>query len=321
MNTFRLLTLISALVFAAIGMSAPLITLYLEQLGSSYSQISLILASAGLIGLLSNYLWGRASDRLGRRKPLVAGGLLGAALAYTLLAGVTQPVLAWAVRLGEAAALAAYGTASLALMGDVLGGPNDARRRGTRMGLYRGLGSLAFAAGAVVGGRLADIYSLRVMLAGCALLYGLAGFVALLLHELPLATTPSPSQTPSQSAPKPRAPRAALPVLFLVGVFLWMAAHMGASSMWPNYMSQISATRKSAISGLWGWAAFVEAPSDAGRRAAIRPLRARAALSSGSIGHGRCTARLRGARNRIARPCWGCNYCAVWPTPATPRRA
>jgi MFS family permease len=51
-----------------------------------------------------------------------------------------------------------------------------------------------------------------------------------------------------------------LPVLFLVGVFLWMGAHMGASSMWPNYMSDLGYTN-SAISSLWGWAALVEAPA------------------------------------------------------------
>ena len=183
MNAIRRLTVIVALVFAATGMSAPLITLYLEDLGSNYRDISFILASAGLVALLGNYVWGRVSDRIGRRKPLIVVGLLGASLAYIVLTLVRAPGMAWAARLWEAAALAAYGTASLALMGDLLGGVDEARRRGLRMGIYRGIGSLAFAAGAVIGGPLADAYSLRAMLAACAGLYALAGIAALGLIE------------------------------------------------------------------------------------------------------------------------------------------
>ena len=259
MNAIRLLTLIGALVFAAIGMSAPLITLFLEELGSNYRGISLILASAGLVALLANYAWGRVSDRIGRRKPLIVAGLLGAACAYIVLSLVSAPAAAWAARLGEAAAMAAYGTASLALMGDLLGGGDQGDRRGVRIGAYRGIASLAFAGGAVVGGPLADAYSLRVMLAACGGLYALAGVAALGLREAaPVAVTQEPvAETPSG---RPKGARSPLPFAFLAGVFLWMAAHMGASSMWPNFMATLGYS-KSAISGLWGLAAFTEAPS------------------------------------------------------------
>ena len=98
---------------------------------------------------------------------MIVIGLLGAAVAYALLSIINAPGVAWAVRLWEAAALAAYGTASLALMGDLLGDADQAKGRGVRMGVYRGIGSLAFAAGAVVGGQIADAYSLRGMLAAC----------------------------------------------------------------------------------------------------------------------------------------------------------
>jgi MFS family permease len=258
-NAIRLLTLIGALVFAAIGMSAPLITIFLEELGSDYRGISLILASAGLVALLANYAWGRVSDRIGRRKPLIVAGLLGAACAYIVLSLVSAPAAAWAARLGEAAAMAAYGTASLALMGDLLGGGDQADRRGVRIGAYRGIASLAFAGGAVVGGPLADAYSLRVMLAACGGLYALAGVAALGLREAaPVAVAQEPvAETPSG---RPKGARAPLPFAFLAGVFLWMAAHVGASSMWPNFMATLGYS-KSAISGLWGLAAFTEAPS------------------------------------------------------------
>jgi MFS family permease len=155
--------------------------------------------------------------------------------------------------------MAAYSTASLALMGDLLGGGDQVGRRGVRMGAYRGIASLAFAGGAVVGGPLADAYSLRVMLAACGGLYALAGAAALGLKE---GAPVSARQEPTAETPPgpPEGKRSSLPFAFLAGVFLWMAAHMGASSMWPNFMTSLGYS-KSAISGLWGLAAFTEAPA------------------------------------------------------------
>ena len=141
MNNIALLTIIIALVYAAIGLSTPLVTLYLQSLGADYSRIAIILATTAAVALVSSYLWGRASDALGRRKPLIVGGLAGVAVAYFLLSQVTGFDGAWAVRLGEAAAMAAYSTTSLALMGDLL---STSGARGKRMGTYRGIGSLAF---------------------------------------------------------------------------------------------------------------------------------------------------------------------------------
>ncbi len=54
MDSILLLTIIIALVFAATGMSSPLITLYLEGLGGDYQHISLIMATAAAMALVSN---------------------------------------------------------------------------------------------------------------------------------------------------------------------------------------------------------------------------------------------------------------------------
>jgi PPP family 3-phenylpropionic acid transporter len=271
-DSILLLTIIIALVFAATGMSSPLITLYLEGLGADYQHISLIMATAAAMALVSNYAWGRVSDWLGRRRPLIAGGLAGGAVAYALLSGVTSPNLAWAVRMWEALSLAAYTTTSLALMGDLLAAqPAQATaRRGMRMGTYRGIGSLAFAVGAVIGGNLADRYSLRLTFGLCACLYALAALCALALRETagraPSAASPSEMAT-AQPAPAPAPDRETarrndqrLPWTFLAGVFLWMTGLMASASMWPNFMARLGYS-KGAISSLWGFAALVEAPS------------------------------------------------------------
>jgi MFS family permease len=267
-GSVQLLTLIISLVFAAIGVTSPLITLYLAELGASYTRISLILASFAAMSLLSPYIWGRLSDRWGQRKPMIVGGLIGLALAYGWLSRVPAVNWAWAARVLEGVSLAAYTTASLALMGDLL---SLEEKRGRRMGAYRGMGSLAFAAGAVIGGRLADYYSLRLAFDLCSGLYLLAALCALALREgTTLAVTggsypPNPITTPPdrkglRRLPLPSANNRPLPLVFLAGVFLWVTALSSTAAMWPNFMARLGYS-KTAISSLWGLAALVEAPA------------------------------------------------------------
>ena len=153
------MTIISSFVFGAIGVSAPLMTIYLQELGASFSRISLILTSYAAILMLSNYGWGRISDWVGRRKPLIAGGLLSMSITVALLSRVPNDEWAWGVRILEGVSLAAYNTTSLALMGDLLA---SAGKRGQKIGLFRGIGSFAFAVGALMGGGL-PIYIQQVM--------------------------------------------------------------------------------------------------------------------------------------------------------------
>ncbi len=180
MNNFRTLTVVNSLFFAAIGISSPLMTLYLESLGANYSQISLILTSYVAVLIAGNFFWGRFADRLGRRKPLLLAGLLAVALAFFLLSRAPSTGFAWGARLIEAVGMAAFTTVGLAYMGDILEGSGQ---KGRRMGLYRGIGSLAFSIGAVTGGRIADAYSLSVTFAVCSVVYLTATLAALALSE------------------------------------------------------------------------------------------------------------------------------------------
>ena len=255
------LTLISGLGFIAIGVSSPLMTLYLRDLGASYSQLSLILTTVSATAMVSNYVWGKISDRLRRRKPLIVGGLFFLALAFTLISQVPNANWAWGVRIFEGVSMAAYTTISLALMGDLLA---HGGKRGRQMGIFRGVGSFAFAVGAVIGGPIADRFSISTAMLVVAGFYLLAALVAAFLKEETSTPESTPELTPQPASPQPAGPASTatatyqrLPIFFLVGVFFWVAAHMASATMWPNYMDELGYS-KTAITSLWGLAAVVE---------------------------------------------------------------
>jgi MFS family permease len=253
MNNIRLLTIISALCFVATGISSILTSRYLQTLGASFAQIALIQSSVVITMLVASYAWGRFSDRLGRRKPLLIGGLTILGIAYFFLSQAPTSNWAWGARVFEGLGSAAYATLSLAMMGDLL---ESEKQKGRRIGIWRGLGSLSFAAGSIAGGSLADLTSMSTALMLCVGLYGAAAACALALQEVKLArsVTPAPAtpQATSQSGAKP-----SLPLPFLAGVFFWICAHSASASMWPNYMAAFGYTNT--ISGvLWGLAAVME---------------------------------------------------------------
>jgi predicted MFS family arabinose efflux permease len=94
------------------------------------------------------------------------------------------------------------------------------------------------------------------------MLYALAALSALALRDQPVTaaadkTLPSPANTLSAASRPGGRP---LPVRFLAGVFLWITAWNASASMWPNFLDTLGYS-KTAISSLWGLAAFIEMPA------------------------------------------------------------
>lgn len=220
--------------------------------------------------IIGNYAWGRLSDWMGRRKPIWIGGLFGVALAFFGLSQAPTMEFAWGARVIGALAAAAYTTLSLAIITDVLASTefrtqsNDeaGNKKGQQMGFYRGLGSLAFAVGATLGGFLADAVSLRAIFVACSVLYFAAAMCGLLLKEsVSLGAEPvANSETDMTLSDERFNEGKRLPLLFLAGVLLWIMAHSASASMWPNYMRYLGYS-KAWVGSLWGLAAFVEFPA------------------------------------------------------------
>ena len=256
------MTLISMLFFMSRGFVVPVRSLYVRSLGASYLTIGLLGTVTSLSMIGGNSLWGWLSDRLKKRKPILLGGLAALALAFVGIAGVPAadwlfPLYAW-----MALAQAAYDTASLALMGDLLerGGP----ARGRKMGTYRGLCSLAFGAVAFGSGELAELWSLR----GPFLIGAVCLIVALLLAiwiRRPETTGDQSSdelvkvqteQVHPSTTETPRLPLA--PLLIAVGI--WSLVTGAVYAVWANYMVDSLGYSQGQMTRLWAIASLSEFP-------------------------------------------------------------
>jgi MFS family permease len=181
MNDVTLMTLIAFILFMSTGVTGPLSSLYAESLGADYVAIGLLGTVRSLAAIVFGYAWGRASDLWGQRKGFLAGSLAALSLSYVLIALVHSYQWLYPLRVLGALAQAGYGTASLALMGDLL--ERRSADRGRRMGTFRGLASLGFGLMALISGSIADRTSLRVPFVLAAVFAAAAFVVALFVRE------------------------------------------------------------------------------------------------------------------------------------------
>lgn len=264
MRNLRIITVVNALFYMGMGTGMAFITLWLESLGASYGQISLIVALQILASIVANTLYSRYADRLGARRRWLVAGLWGLAAGYALLA--FSPTLAQAsfARVIEGIGFALYTTTSLALIGQLL---KDSPTRGRSMGLVRGLGSLTFAFGSLGGGWLAQHRGIEASFLLGVSLYVLAGLMALLLTPLsrPRPRLISPIETLAQATlPIEGSPggvaRPRLPWVFIVGVALFMTAHTASATFFPNYLRSLNQD-VALIGQLWAYTAALEFPA------------------------------------------------------------
>lgn len=255
----RIMTMITASFYGALGAGGAFIGLFLEELGASYFQISLVLALFIVTTIGASALYGRLADRLGARRAWLAAGLLLQSLAYVMIARAHTLEQAASARVVEGIGAALYAAISLSIVGELL---KSSPVKGRQMGVYRGIGSVAYAVGALVGGLVADRagISASLLLGGAS--YAVGALLTLRLHAGPRPRFTSPHAAvvegaAPQAAP---APRTALPRAFLAGVVLVMAAIAASSSMFPLYLNALGRSRAT-IGSLWSLTAVLEFPA------------------------------------------------------------
>ncbi len=131
------------------GLVIPLLPFYAVRFAASPQEVTALLAVYSLAQLVTAPLWGRLSDRIGRR-PILLASLTASVLAYLWLGGATALWMLFAAR-AFSGACAGNIAAAQAYIADVTA-PEE-RARG--MGLIGAAFGLGFIIGPALGGLIA----------------------------------------------------------------------------------------------------------------------------------------------------------------------
>jgi len=143
------LFLIVVIDLVGFGLVIPLLPFYAVRFGASPQLVTSLLAVYSLMALLSAPLWGRLSDRIGRR-PVLMSSLAAGALAYLWMGAADALWMLFAAR-GLAGICAGNIAAAQAYIADVTTPENRAKG----MGLIGAAFGLGFIIGPALGGLLA----------------------------------------------------------------------------------------------------------------------------------------------------------------------
>jgi MFS transporter, DHA1 family, tetracycline resistance protein len=152
------------------GLTIPLLPFYAESFGASALAIGLLGTSFSLMQFLFSPIWGRWSDRVGR-KPIILLGLFGSCASYLMLALANSLALLFVARIVGGIAGANI-PAAQAYIADVTTPENRARG----MGLIGAAFGLGFIFGPAIGGLLSRVSPETPMWCAAALCF--ANFVA-----------------------------------------------------------------------------------------------------------------------------------------------
>jgi DHA1 family solute carrier family 18 vesicular amine transporter 1/2 len=157
----------------AYSIAVPVLPDLSRKLGASPTTIGLLFASFGVTLLSVSIPMGAASDRIGRKGPLVAG-LAGLAAATLLFAFANSLPWLFAARLAQGAADAVAWVVGLALLADVY----EPSERGRATGIVMSGSSFAFMIGPSLGGWLYEIGGIRLPFIIVAVMAATAGIGA-----------------------------------------------------------------------------------------------------------------------------------------------
>jgi DHA1 family tetracycline resistance protein-like MFS transporter len=177
------------------GLIIPLLPFYAERFGASPQQVTILMAVFSLMSMISAPLWGRISDRIGRR-PVLMASMLAAAFAYLWMGFASELWMLFAAR-AFAGLCAGNIAAAQAYIADVT--PPEKRARG--MGMIGAAFGLGFIIGPALGGLVAgneigsaDLETPGLIAAGLSAVAFL-GVVLLLPESLPAAVRARPSRS------------------------------------------------------------------------------------------------------------------------------
>lgn len=134
------------------GIVLPLLPLYARDLfGADGFQVGLLVAVYSLVQLVMAPLWGRLSDRVGRR-PVLILGLLGSAAAYVIFARADSLAMLFLSRI-----VGGIGGSTIPVAQAYIADVTPPTRRAGNLGLIGAAFGFGFVIGPALGGVLADV--------------------------------------------------------------------------------------------------------------------------------------------------------------------
>ncbi|TFH07175.1 MAG: MFS transporter [Candidatus Atribacteria bacterium] len=168
-KTFASLFFAVAVAMLGIGIIAPILPVYVQTFSASGLMVGIIMGAFSLSrGLLGPFI-GRLSDRIGRKRLLLAGlGLFALiSLCYSLAGNVWQLVL---VRIIQGAASVMVTPIAQGYVGDI----SPVGKEGRMMNLFYSSMFIGVGLGPLLGGALADLWSVHAAFAGMGILSALS---------------------------------------------------------------------------------------------------------------------------------------------------
>jgi MFS family permease len=157
------------------GIVIPLLPVYSDMYGADAQELGLLFGCFSGMQFLFAPMWGRLSDRIGR-KPVLVGGLLGTAAAYLLFGLAGSMPLIFLSRL-----LAGFFGANISTAQAYIADVTTQENRAKGMGLIGAAFGLGFTLGPWVGGELAhvSIHAPGFLAAGLSVSAAVFGFLTL----------------------------------------------------------------------------------------------------------------------------------------------
>jgi MFS transporter, DHA1 family, multidrug resistance protein len=195
METKKALPILFAVMFLVMvgfGIIIPVLPFYAEQIGASPTQLGLLMAVYSFMQLLFAPVWGRISDRIGR-KPVIMIGIFGLGLSFLMMAWSTQLWMLFAARIVGGILSSANMPTAMAYVADI----TSLEDRGKGMGIIGAATGLGFIFGPAIGGVFSE-ESLRIPF----YLAGGSSFITFFLVMFVLKESLSPEQRETQNTRK-----------------------------------------------------------------------------------------------------------------------
>ncbi|MDF2954706.1 MAG: putative arabinose efflux permease AraJ [Candidatus Alkanophagales archaeon MCA70_species_2] len=161
------------------GMIYSIFALYVEELGASRSQIGFLFMASAAVGTVAAPLFGRLSDRMRRRKPIITFSMFAFLVIFVVYALSKSYIEIFPAHAFEGAAWAALGAVAPALIADIT--PEE--ERGRAMGIYNTTWNLGWIIGPALGGFLAENFGFRLCFLSCSLMITLGLVLVILFVE------------------------------------------------------------------------------------------------------------------------------------------